>query len=70
MANANTARKDPVEAFAVEVKIALIKKGWSMTTLARELGLKRNTVSLAVNRGLFLPTRCRIAAKLGLSKPQ
>lgn len=69
MSPANTVRPAPQDPFTVEVKIRLIQRGWTITDLARELGLKRNTVSLAVNRGLFTPTRRRIAKKLGIAAP-
>ena len=39
----------------------------SVSDLARELGLNRNTVSLAINRGLFEPTRRAVSARLGIS---
>ena len=53
--------------FALRVKVALLKSGHSMTDLAAELGLSRNTVSLAVNRGLYEPTRRRIAQHLSIT---
>ncbi len=53
--------------FALRVKVALLKSETSLAELARDLGLSRNTVSLAVNRGLYKPTRERIAAHLSIS---
>lgn len=46
--------------------MALLQRGLSISDLARELSLSRNTVSLAVNRGLYAPTRERISQKLHL----
>jgi plasmid maintenance system antidote protein VapI len=48
------------------VKTRLLELGLSVTDLAVQLGLNRNTVSLAINRGLFEPTRQRIAAHLSI----
>ena len=61
---ANTKRTAPQADFTLRVKVALLERGLSMSDLAHQLGLCRNTVSLAVNRGLYEPTRKRIAAKL------
>lgn len=63
---ANTPRAIPQVDFALRVKTALLRKGLSVTDLATELGLARNTVSLAINRGLYAPTRQRIASYLSL----
>ena len=52
--------------FARRVKIRLIQLGLSVNDLAAELGVNRNTASLAINRGLFEPTRLRIAAHLSI----
>lgn len=52
--------------FALRVKVALLERGLSISQLADQLGLARNTVSLAINRGLYEPTRRRIAEKLAL----
>jgi DNA-binding LacI/PurR family transcriptional regulator len=38
----------------------------NVTQVARALGLNRNTVSLAINRGLYEPTRQRIANFLNI----
>lgn len=70
MAPANTARLRRQDPFAVLVKIKLIQMGWTITDLANALSLQRNTVSLAINRGLFQPTRIRIAEFLHLPLPQ
>ncbi len=56
----NTKRTRAQEEFALRVKVALLKRGLSMSDLAHKLGVARNTVSLAVNRGLYAPTRRRI----------
>lgn len=63
---ANTMRTRPQADFALRVKMALLKRGLSMTQLAVLLGVSRNTVSLAVNRGLYEPTRQRIAKELSI----
>lgn len=65
-ATANTKRTAPQGDFALRVKMALLQRGLSISDLARELSLSRNTVSLAVNRGLYAPTRERISQKLHL----
>lgn len=62
----NTMRTRPQADFALRVKMALLKRGLSMTQLAQRLGVSRNTVSLAVNRGLYEPTRQRIAKELSI----
>ena len=62
----NATRTQPQADFALSVKYALLKRGMSLTQLADSLGLARNTVSLAVNRGLFAPTRKRIAEILSI----
>jgi len=62
--SANTKCTHSQADFALCVKMALLKSGKSMKRLAQELGLSRNTVSLAVNRGLYAPTRERIAEHL------
>lgn len=59
-------RTRPQADFALRVKMALLKRGLSMTQLAVRLGVSRNTVSLAVNRGLYEPTRQRIAKELSI----
>ena len=65
-ATANTARPKGQADFSKRVKIRLIELGLSVTELADQLGLNRNTVSLAINRGLFQPTRERIASHLSI----
>lgn len=64
--SANRKCTQPQADFALRVKVALLERGLSMTDLAKELGLCRNTVSLAVNRGLYQPTRDRIAKHLSV----
>jgi ribosome-binding protein aMBF1 (putative translation factor) len=54
--------------FALRVKVALLQRGETISDLAKSLNLSRNTVSLAVNRGLYEPTKKRIA-KLLLINP-
>ncbi len=39
----------------------------SVSAIARQLGVNRNTVSLAINRGLYEPTRIRVAELLNIS---
>lgn len=45
----------------------MLELGLSITALAKELRLNRNTVSQAINHGLHGPTRARVAARLGVS---
>ena len=52
--------------FALSVRIALLRRGQTLTELASMLGYARNTVSLAVNHGLFKEVRRRIMEELGL----
>lgn len=42
----------------------MLELGLSVTDLAAKLGVNRNTASQAINRGLFEPTRIRIAELL------
>lgn len=65
-APANTKAKRNQGDFTLRVKTRLLQLGMTVSDLAREEGLNRNTVSLAINRGLFEPTRQRIAARLGI----
>jgi hypothetical protein len=66
-ATANTQKRPPQGEFTLRVKTALLRRHMSVSDLARDLGLSRNTVSLAINRGLYAPTRKRIAKHLSLS---
>lgn len=66
-ATANTLKRPRQEEFTLRVKTALLRRDLSVSDLARQLGLSRNTVSLAINRGLYEPTRKRIAQHLSLS---
>ncbi len=50
--NAHTLQGD----FALSVKVALLKRRLTVTRLASELGLARNTVSIAINHPSMLPT--------------
>jgi transposase-like protein len=45
----------------------MLELNLSVSAIARELGLNRNTVSLAINHGLFEPTRRLVATRLGIS---
>ena len=65
-ANTITRRTQTQEEFMRSVKVALIKKGMSIGELAQELGLSRNTVSLAVNSGIYKPTQKKIKSFLNL----
>jgi hypothetical protein len=56
-------RKDK---FATRVRIALLRRGETITQLASRLGYARNTVSMAINHGVFKPARARIRKDLGL----
>lgn len=53
--------------FSLRAKMRLLELNLSVSQLARDLGLNRNTVSLAINRGLFDPTRRAIATHLGIT---
>ena len=63
-ANTKTVRRQGD--FTLRVKTALLQRGLSVSDLARDLGLSRNTVSLAINRGLYEPTRDRIKNHLSI----
>ena len=68
-ATASTLRRPRQAEFALRVKTALLRRDLSVSDLARKLGLSRNTVSLAINRGLYEPTRARIADYLSIPFP-
>lgn len=51
----------------IDAKVALAQQGRTITGLAREFHLARNTVSMAIHRGLFPRVRRLIATALGLS---
>ncbi len=65
-ATANTKNAKRQGDFTLRVKTELLERGLSVSDLARNLGLSRNTVSLAINRGLYEPTRDRIKTHLSL----
>jgi hypothetical protein len=52
--------------FGLQVRIALLRRGETITQLAARLGYARNTVSMAINHGVFQPVRARIRQELGL----
>ena len=54
------------EDFATAVRIALVHRRMTVTELAARLGYARNTVSLAINQGLFRDVRRRIQEELSL----
>jgi plasmid maintenance system antidote protein VapI len=69
MATANRVRKktQPQKGFRLAVRLKLVEKDLSVTGLARELGLARNTVSIAINHESMLPrVKERIGRFLGL----
>lgn len=66
-ATANHKRPRTQADFSLRAKTRLLEINLSVSDLARELGLNRNTVSLAINRGLFEPTRRAVATRLGIS---
>lgn len=66
-ATANTKPRRTQADFSLRAKTRLLELNLSVSELARHLGLNRNTVSLAINRGLFEPTRKAIAAHLGIT---
>lgn len=58
-------RRTQAANFKVWAKKRLLDLGWSQKTLAKRLGLHRNTVTLAINvEGLFQPTKDRIRKEL------
>lgn len=63
-APANSKAKPSQADFRLRAHYRLMELGLSVTDLAEKLGLHRNTASLAINRGLYTPTRKRIAAFL------
>ena len=65
-APANSTNPDTQGQFSLRVKIRLVELGLTVTDLAHKLGVNRNTASLAINRGLFEPTRRRIAEYLSI----
>lgn len=68
MAIANTITKNAQGDFTLAAKTALLRKGKTVTGLALELGLARNTVSIAINHPTMLPgVKVRIRSKLNLN---
>lgn len=68
MANANPRTQRTQDAFYLAVKTELVRRQSTVTSLARQLGLARNTVSMAINHATILPTvRRKIARHLKLS---
>lgn len=69
MASANTAQSAPeANIFMLEAKTQLLRQGKTVTELASELGLARNTVSIAINHPTMLPSvKQRIAKHLRFS---
>lgn len=58
--------KSSVRFTPTDAKVALLQHSQTVTGLAAKLGLARNTVSMAINRGLFPRVRALIAAELHL----
>lgn len=68
MSTANTVRRKPQDDFALAAKTRLLQHSKTVTALAAELGLARNTVSIAINHPTMLPTvKRRIRTHLRLS---
>jgi transposase-like protein len=65
-ATANTQKNVPQAEFSLRAKTQMLRLQLNVTQVARALGLNRNTVSLAINRGLYEPTRQRIANFLNI----
>lgn len=63
-ATVNTKSASSPDDFSLRAKIAMLEMGLSVAGVARKLGVARNTASLAINRGLYEPTRLRIAKLL------
>lgn len=67
MAIANTSPETPQADFAYAAKSKLLRQQKTITELARDLGLARNTVSIAINHPSMLPTvKARISRALAL----
>ena len=68
MATANTVNRRPQDQFALQAKTRLLQLGLTVTQLADDMGLARNTVSIAINHPTMLPTvKRRIRKQLRLS---
>ena len=65
-ATANSTSPQRQADFSQRVKIRLIELQLTVTDLAKKLGLHRNTVSLAIHKPIYEPTRKRIAAYLSI----
>ena len=52
--------------FTVSAKTALLRRGMTVTALAKKLGYSRNAVSLAINHPILPTVRRRIANELSL----
>lgn len=57
------------EQFSKRVKKRLVELELTVTDLADQLGINRNTVSRAIHHKIFQPTRERIATTLQIPKP-
>lgn len=67
MSFAKSQPKQKQDKFTLRVKTALLHRGWTITQLAKELSLARNTVSISINHPSMLPTvKTRISQLLSL----
>jgi plasmid maintenance system antidote protein VapI len=67
ISTANTFTTGRQEDFALQAKTRLLEHGLTVTALAAQLGLARNTVSIAINHPSMLPSvKRRIRKALGL----
>jgi DNA-binding Xre family transcriptional regulator len=53
--------------FAIQAKVKLLQRGWTVTELAKRVGRSRNAVSIALHHSTMFPlVRERIKEELGL----
>jgi transposase-like protein len=68
-APATNKQSSPQEQFSKRVKKRLVELELTVTDVAKELGINRNTVSRAIHHDMYQPTRELIASFLKLPKP-
>lgn len=68
MTHATSQIKQPQTDFGFNVRLALLRRGWSVTRLAREIRKSRNNTSIAINHASMFPSiKALITEKLELS---